>query len=224
MGEGNDFVNLLIWPAAERLLDPRGGERILDIACGNGLTSRRLAAAGADVVAFDFSEEMIAIARERAHADRIAYSVLDATDYDALVALGEGRFDAALCNMALFDIADVDPLVAAVAKLLRPGGRFVFSLLHPCFPGWGDDAPSSWPPGESYFKERWWLARNSGVRGKVGSTHRMLSTYLNVLSENGLAIDRVLEPRPDPDWVRRKKPSADLVPVFLVARCRRVAG
>ena len=45
MGEGNDFVEVLIWPATERLLALQPGERVLDIACGNGLYSRRLAAA-----------------------------------------------------------------------------------------------------------------------------------------------------------------------------------
>jgi 2-polyprenyl-3-methyl-5-hydroxy-6-metoxy-1,4-benzoquinol methylase len=135
MGEGNDFVEVLIWPATERLLDLRPGERVLDIACGNGLSSRRLAAMGAEVVAFDFAEEMIAYALERTneHAERIEYLVLDATDESALLALGEGQFDAALCNMALFDMAEIEPLMQALARLLRPGGRFVFSVLHPCF-------------------------------------------------------------------------------------------
>ena len=59
MAEGNDFFISLIWPSVEKLLRPTPGEKFLDIACGNGLTSRRLAQAGADVVAFDFSEEMI---------------------------------------------------------------------------------------------------------------------------------------------------------------------
>ena len=122
MGEGNDFVEVLIWPATERLLELRSGERVLDIACGNGLSSRRLAAMGAEVVAFDFSEEMIAYARERTteHTDRIEYLVLDATDEAALLALGEDQFDAALCNMALFDVADIEPLMHALARLLRP--------------------------------------------------------------------------------------------------------
>lgn len=44
MGEGNDFVELLIWPVTERLLALKPGERVLDIACGNGLSSRRMAA------------------------------------------------------------------------------------------------------------------------------------------------------------------------------------
>ena len=49
MGEGNDFVEVLVWPATERLLDLKVGERVLDIACGNGLTSRRLAAPPPDI-------------------------------------------------------------------------------------------------------------------------------------------------------------------------------
>jgi 2-polyprenyl-3-methyl-5-hydroxy-6-metoxy-1,4-benzoquinol methylase len=135
MGEGNDFVEVLVWPATERLLELRAGERVLDVACGNGLSSRRLAAMGAEVVAFDFSEEMIQHARERTakQADRIDYLVLDATDEAALLSLGTRSFDSAICNMALFDMAEIDPLFRALAQLLRPGGRFVFSVIHPCF-------------------------------------------------------------------------------------------
>ena len=135
MGEGNDFVNLLIWPALERLLKPVEGEQILDIACGNGLTSRRLAANGAHVVAFDFSKELIKYARIRTseYSDQIEYKVVDATDKSALLKLGRKRYDAAICNMALFDIADIIPLLQALPNLLKPAGRFVFSILHPCF-------------------------------------------------------------------------------------------
>lgn len=135
MGEGNDFVELLIWPATERLLALEPGELVLDVACGNGLTSRRMAAMGATVVAFDFAPNMVAHARARSgdFAGQVEYRILDGTDEEALLALGEGRFDAALCNMALFDMAEIDPLMRALARLLRPGGRFVFSVLHPCF-------------------------------------------------------------------------------------------
>jgi 2-polyprenyl-3-methyl-5-hydroxy-6-metoxy-1,4-benzoquinol methylase len=140
MGEGNDFVEVLIWPATERLLALQPGERVLDVACGNGLTSRRLAAMGAEVIAFDFAEEMIAHAQRRTEEARrttgaggITYHVLDGTDEAALLALGKGEFDAALCNMALFDMAEIEPLMRALTRLLRPGGRFVFSVIHPCF-------------------------------------------------------------------------------------------
>jgi SAM-dependent methyltransferase len=87
------------------------------------------------VVAFDFAAEMIAHARQRTNARQapIEYHVLDATDEASLLALGEGCFDAALSAMALFDMADIEPLMRALARLLRPAGRFVFSVLHPCF-------------------------------------------------------------------------------------------
>lgn len=132
--EGNDFVNVLIWPSTQRLLQLQPGERVLDIACGNGLYARRLAALGGEVVAFDFSENLVEIARRRTaeHAG-IAYHVIDATDETALLALGERGFDAALCQMALFDMAEIEPLMRALVRLLRPGGRFVFSVMHPCF-------------------------------------------------------------------------------------------
>jgi 2-polyprenyl-3-methyl-5-hydroxy-6-metoxy-1,4-benzoquinol methylase len=62
MGEGNDFFDVLLWPAVEKLLKPEPGERLLDVACGNGVTSRRLANAKASVTAFDGSPAMIALA------------------------------------------------------------------------------------------------------------------------------------------------------------------
>jgi 2-polyprenyl-3-methyl-5-hydroxy-6-metoxy-1,4-benzoquinol methylase len=135
MGEGNDFVESLIWPSAQRMLALQPGERVLDIACGNGLYARKMAALGAEVVAFDFADEMIA--RAAAHpappAGSIGYRALDGTDEAALLALGERSFDAAACMMALFDMAEIGPLMRGAARLLRPGGRFVFSILHPCF-------------------------------------------------------------------------------------------
>lgn len=133
--EGNDFHQVLVWPATSRLLMLRPGDRVLDIACGTGLTTRRLAALGAEVVAFDFAEQMIACARARTkhHSDRIEYHVLDATNESALLSLGDRRFDAAVSAMALMDMAQIDPLMRALAKLLRLGGYFVFSVMHPCF-------------------------------------------------------------------------------------------
>lgn len=131
MADGNEFFNVLVWPAVEALLQPAPGEFLLDIACGNGLTSRRLASAGAKVTAFDYSGPMIDLARKRGGS--VDYRVLDATDREAMLALATAAFDGALCNMALMDMSDIGPLMHALAKLLRPGGRFVFSVLHPCF-------------------------------------------------------------------------------------------
>lgn len=135
IGEGNRFQLEILNPPTERLLDLQPGERVLDVACGNGPFSRRMARAGADVVAFDFSERFIARARERSArpGDAIAYHVLDATDEAALRTLGERSFDAAVCNMGLMDMVEVAPLLSALSHLLKPGGRFVYAIPHPCF-------------------------------------------------------------------------------------------
>lgn len=134
-GEGNDFQKLLIGPATERLLAVRPGATVLDIACGNGAFSRRLAHLGTQVLAFDFSQRFLERARARTqeHADRIEYKLVDATDEAQLLALGARRFDAAVCIMALMDMAAIEPLLSALGQLLKPGGHFVFSVMHPCF-------------------------------------------------------------------------------------------
>ncbi len=135
MGEGNQFQRLLVNPAAERLLELRPGELVLELACGNGLFARRLADLGARVVATDFSRELIQRAQAHAtpHADRIEYRYLDATDGQQLQELGEKRFDAIVANMAIMDIASIEPLMNAAPRLLKSDGRFVFTILHPCF-------------------------------------------------------------------------------------------
>ncbi len=181
MGEGNDFVNLLEWPATLRLLEPQPGQQILDIATGNGLTTRRLAALGARVSAFDFSEELIKLARARTVPDfRISFTVLDATDEEVLLhTFSEEKFDSALCNMALFDMADIEPLFRALPKMLKPGGRFVFSLMHPAF-----NNTSSVH-----------MAEEMDVKGQIISTYSVkISRYMIPHQEHGAALRG--QPRP----------------------------
>ena len=135
VGEGNAFQKQLVGPATERLLGPQPGQHILDLACGNGVFSRRLAALGTRVLACDFSPSFLEWARARTveHSERVEYRLVDLTDKRQLLALGERRFDAAVCGMALMDMAAITPLLEGLCVLLKPGGRFVFSVLHPCF-------------------------------------------------------------------------------------------
>src|SRR5215469_13615771 len=136
---GNRTQRLLIGPATERLLMLQAGELVLDLACGTGTMARRMADAGARVLAVDFSAGMLERARARsvAYGDRIEFRQVDATDEQQLMALGAGRFDAAVCNMAFMDMPTIQPALNALVRLLKPTGRFVFSVLHPCFNGVG---------------------------------------------------------------------------------------
>jgi trans-aconitate methyltransferase len=102
------------------LLDPAPGERILDIGCGTGHLTDRIASAGAEVVGLDASAAMIERARET-YPHRFVHA--DARDF----AFDE-PFDAVFSNAALHWITEQDAVLDAVADALRPGGRFVAEL------------------------------------------------------------------------------------------------
>ena len=202
-----------------RLAGPASGMRLLDVACGQGRVARELARRGARVNGVDISAALLAKARAQERAEPLGIGYLQADVTDPRMLAGQ-VFDGAVCNHGLSDIDDLDGALATVAGLVRAGGWFVFSLLHPCFPGWDRDAPSSWPPDRGYYWEGWWLAGNPGFRGKVGANHRRLSTYLNAFSGHGLALEEAAEPLPGPEWEQRL-PGAAPVPLFLAGRCRR---
>jgi 2-polyprenyl-3-methyl-5-hydroxy-6-metoxy-1,4-benzoquinol methylase len=175
MGEGNLFHRHLVAPALERLLSPQPDEQILDLACGNGLVARRLAALGAQVVAIDVSERFLQRARARTtqHAERIDYRQIDATDEPRLLTLGRRRFDAAVCTMALMDLPTIQPLLSAVSHLLKRGGRFVFAVPHPCFNSSGVSM----------------LAEQEDRAGELRTTYALkVSDYLDVPAQKGMGM------------------------------------
>jgi SAM-dependent methyltransferase len=189
------------------LLPDVTGERVLDIACGQGRMSRYLARLGADVVGVDVSAATLSKARAIG-PENIAYVCADVARHPAW---WDGRpFDGCTCELALMDIDDLAGTLSTVTTVLRQGGWFVASIVHPCLPG-TEKGRSSWPPGEGYECEGWWTSPDhnpEGVRIRVGATHRKLSTFLNALLDAGLDADRFIEP-PAP------------VPTYLLWRCRR---
>jgi len=137
--DGNDFFRQLQFPYILDYLEcgtsqNLAGKRILDLACGNGLLARKLVDLGAMVVGLDFSAELIRLAEGYSPKnDNLYYSVADLTDQGELKPFMDGSFDIAICNMALFDISDIEVLVQALPKMIKPGGFFIFSLTHPAF-------------------------------------------------------------------------------------------
>jgi len=98
------------------LLNPRAVERILDVGCGEGSLTERIAAAGASVLGIDTSEEMVSDAKARG---------LDARLIDAEHLPFDREFDAVFSNAALHWVRDHDAMLAGVHRALKPGGRFV---------------------------------------------------------------------------------------------------
>ncbi len=236
--QGNAFHQAVVAPATERLLEIRSAERVLDIACGNGAFSRRLAELGAEVVAIDFSETFLDRAKIRttAHADRIEYRLLDATDEAQLLTLGERQFDAAVCTMALMDIATIEPLFAALGGLLKSGGRFVFSVLHPCFNSTGCTMVAERAEREGETRTIYsvkvsryiqpWAEKGVAIAGEPVAHYlfqRPLSVLFNACFRAGFLLDGLEEPI-DPSeppanrsfsWAHYKE-----IPPVLVARMR----
>ncbi|MBV9280807.1 MAG: class I SAM-dependent methyltransferase [Chloroflexi bacterium] len=238
MGEGNDWHRKLISPAVERLLALRPGETVLDVACGNGMLARRLARQGARVVACDFSEAFIERARARstAFSDRIEYAVVDATDRDQLLQLGERRFDAATCTQGLMDMPAIAPLYEAMTRLVKPGGRFVITVPHPCFNTHGMSMLAEALEDEegrrtvSSIKLTRYLTpqtvKGAGVPGEPEPHYyfdRALRDLLGPAFRAGLVLDGLEEPsfEPDPEGATPLSwPSLPEFPPVLAAKFR----
>ncbi len=220
---GDDVLADPLFAAVVLFLGPLSGQRVCDLACGQGRVARYLADQGARVLGVDVSGKMLAIARKR-EADRprgIDYLQADA---HSLREVGDASFDGVVCHMALMDISDLGATIRTVSRVLRPGGWLVFSILHPCYntersgETIGPDAALCRFVGGYFAEVHWRSDTRPGPPGKVGAYHRTLSTYVNTLIGCGLAIERMGEPMATGRFAERR-PIWSEVPAVLIVRC-----
>ena len=199
MREDPQSANELVeQPTLRFCLPPLKGLEVLELGCGMGHLSLCLAQGGASrVLATDASERMLAVARSERPHERVEYRLCAMED----LAFPPASFDLVVSSLALHYVADHAALVRKVARWLKPGRRFVYSVEHPTKtapkdPGkdWARDEDGNelyWPLSdycEEGPREEEWFA------GSVVKHHRKLSSMLNDLVASGMAIERVEEP------------------------------
>jgi SAM-dependent methyltransferase len=169
-----------------------GGEVCLDVACGTGRFGPVLADAGYRAVGFDISADQLRFARSRLAAVRADIRSLPVPD--ASVGLVTGMFFHT-------DVEDFAAVVRESARCLRPGGRFVYLGLHPCFVGpfvyrldEQQDLTLSFKAG---YGTVGWANRGSGdgsmIGARVGFHHKTLASFLQAFATAGLTIRAVRE-------------------------------
>src|SRR5690606_15995560 len=129
---GDEYQQKVVLPGVLRLLSVGAGDRVLDVACGQGVLSRLLHARGVSVTGVDAAEKLIELARQRCDPS-IRFIVADARNLVSLPTISEAHFTAAACVLAIQNIDPIAPVFEGVARALQPGGRFVLAMMHPAF-------------------------------------------------------------------------------------------
>ncbi|MCK4497706.1 methyltransferase domain-containing protein [Candidatus Bathyarchaeota archaeon] len=228
---GNDVTrDKLNNPAAFDLIGDVTGLTVLDVACGEGYNTRILARKGAEVTGVDFSSRLIrsAILEERKESLGIRYFISDVANLDGF---SDDHYDLVSCFMALQDIENYNESVSEISRILKPRGRFVFSIPHPCFEKISVNGARI-EASNRYFEEtkyalNWDMERLS-IPFRTISFHRTLTDYFNALNLAGLSVSRLIEPTLTMETARRfpllksilKRPQSVIIESFKDAKVR----
>lgn len=214
---------ILPWIATEL----RGSRHVLDVGCGEGQVGRLAAGlAGVELVAgVDPTWAQVGEASRRGGSVLYGRAAADGLPFAA------GAFDAVVACLVFEHIVEVDAALSEVARVLRPGGRFLFLLNHPLLQtpgsGWIDDTIL----GEQYWRIGPYLVEDDSLEEVekdvwIPFIHRPLSRYVNAMSGCGLLIKRMDEPAPPPGFLARASEYRDAatIPRLLALRAEKGAG
>lgn len=194
---GSDYHRNVILPATLRMLAPQPGEGVIDVCCGQGVLVKPLLAAGIGrLTGVDASPRLIAAANTRHGGDpRVSFVTADACQPGPWA---DGSHDAATCLMAVHDVPDPAALFANIARALKPGGRLVVVMMHPCFRiprqshwGWDADQKVQYRRIDRYGSPlEIEITTHPGKKSGEQTIfhHRPLAELLSAIGRGGLAV------------------------------------
>lgn len=215
----------ILIPSILKLLGEVQQQQIIDVGCGSGVFANELAKMGAFVSGVDPTENMIKIARrEYGYNSRVQFHLQTVQDFANSTTT---KFDLAICNMSLITIVNMDDAVTSIGKLLKPKGKFIFNITHPCF--WNDYKQYEKNNVFEYNKEHVQKAKfvisndKQELPSPTTHFHRPLEKYFQCLDNASFSIDKVIEPFPT-DETMKKYPAPWKFPRFLSIKCTKITN
>lgn len=206
--DNDSYQKNVILPNLIRLIAPNEKMTLLDLACGQGYFARAMAQNGAHVTASDISEELVNAAKKYSgpHIDYIV------SPSDDISYLASESTEIAMTVLAIQNIRSLPDTFAEVARVLRPRGRFILVLNHPCFRipkhsswQWDEANHNQYRRIDGYMNEsKLDIDMNPGEtnakkKNFTVSFHRPLQTYFKALAKSGLAVTKLEE------WISHKR-------------------
>jgi SAM-dependent methyltransferase len=235
------YRDALNTPAFLAMLPDVRGLAGVDIGCGEGAETRKLARLGARMQAIDIAPTFIrhAKATEKAAPLGILYQVANGMD----LPFANETFDFATAFMSLMDMANHDTALKEAARVLKPGGFFQFSIIHPCFAPphrrvlrdlhgkvSGIEIGRYFEPMNGQMSE--WMFSNVPAKERARTKpfralmfHRTLSSWVDLICGAGLSIEKFGEPKASNELADAQPVVADtlVAPLFLHIRARKLA-
>ena len=226
-------------PAFLSMLPDVRGLKGLDIGCGEGHNTRKVAEQGAEMSAIDISDVFLKYAKESEEKEPLGIEYLLASAIE--LPFDDDTFDFAVATMSFMGIPETDKLIKEAWRVLKQGGFLQFSIIHPCFHTleWEwirneNGQPVALKCGDYFHElngetEEWIFGaapeelKKKMPKFKIPRFTRPLSKWLNSLINAGFVLEEFVEPRPDDETIKRF-PSlsyAQVVAWFLIIRCRK---
>ena len=219
------------------------GLRGLDVGCGEGHNTRLVAQRGAQLTAIDIARRFVDYAQERERQEPLSITYLRASAVE--MPFAEASFDFVMATMSMMDVPDQGRAIREVSRVLRPGGFFQFSILHPCFMTprfkWVLDEAGHRVAMEcgDYFSqeqgtiEEWIFGaapdelKERFAKFRIPRFFHTLSTWLNMLCASGLSLLRkppspLPVMTPSPSTPASPPPASSPVPSTSAAASRRI--